>query len=512
MDYIIVQAGGKGTRLGYLTSNKPKAMTPVDNLPMLFHLFRKYPDKRYIIIGDYHKEVLREYLSAFADVKYLMVDADGNGTCGGLQQALALVPDREAFMLIWCDLLLHKGLKLPEEYEKSGYPKRNYVGIANDFCCRWSYKNDQFIEEPSKKDGVAGVFLFKDKSCLSNLPESGEFVRWMKDEGISFDIFSLKGTREFGTLEEYKSLENPKCRPFNRTRVEGGCFIKEAIDEQGKKLAYREVNWYKKAMELDLPILPQIYDYSPLKMEYIKGKNIYECNYEYDKKRQLLKQIVDSLHKLHESENVDSDPFSMNDAYYLKTMQRLNSVRDLVPFSGEKYVTVNGRKCRNVFFFKREFEKRIRNLSCDKFVFIHGDCTFSNIMVREDGRPILIDPRGYFGTTELFGDEMYDWGKLYYSLVGDYDQFNLKNFTLDIGGELGSRNSQLSYGEVHLDIVTNGWKELEEDFIKYTNCRIEDIKLIHAIIWLSLTSYAWQDYDSICGAFYNGLYYLEEVL
>lgn len=24
MDYIIVQAGGKGTRLGYLTKNKPK--------------------------------------------------------------------------------------------------------------------------------------------------------------------------------------------------------------------------------------------------------------------------------------------------------------------------------------------------------------------------------------------------------------------------------------------------------------------------------------------------------
>ena len=38
------------------------------------------------------------------------------------------------------------------------------------------------------------------------------------------------------------------------------------------------------------------------------------------------------------------------------------------------------------------------------------------------------------------------------------------------------------------------------------------IKILHAIIWLSLTTYAWQDYDSICGAFYNGLYYLEEVL
>lgn len=38
------------------------------------------------------------------------------------------------------------------------------------------------------------------------------------------------------------------------------------------------------------------------------------------------------------------------------------------------------------------------------------------------------------------------------------------------------------------------------------------MKLLLEITWLSLTTYAWKDYDSICGAFYNGLYYLEEAL
>ena len=38
MEYIIVQAGGKGTRLEYLTKNKPKALVPIDNLPMLFFM------------------------------------------------------------------------------------------------------------------------------------------------------------------------------------------------------------------------------------------------------------------------------------------------------------------------------------------------------------------------------------------------------------------------------------------------------------------------------------------
>ena len=48
VNYIIVQAGGKGTRMEYLTANKPKALVPINNLPMLFHLFKKYPEKNTI--------------------------------------------------------------------------------------------------------------------------------------------------------------------------------------------------------------------------------------------------------------------------------------------------------------------------------------------------------------------------------------------------------------------------------------------------------------------------------
>ena len=41
IEHIIVQAGGKGTRMKYLTKNKPKALVPEDNPPMLIHLFNK---------------------------------------------------------------------------------------------------------------------------------------------------------------------------------------------------------------------------------------------------------------------------------------------------------------------------------------------------------------------------------------------------------------------------------------------------------------------------------------
>lgn len=500
MEYIIVQAGGKGTRLKHLTKNKPKALVPVENLPMLFHLFNKFPDKKFVIIGDYKKDVLKKYLACFAKVKYIVTEAEGTGTCSGVRQALDKIPEGKSFMLVWSDIILPKNFELPREYYKEE-PQNNYIGISKTFLCRWSYSDGEFREESSYENGVAGFFLFKNKSYIKDVPNSGEFVRWMQGRKLVFDEISLAGTKEFGLIEEYEKLSKEKCRPFNRITVDGDVLIKEAVDEQGRKLAKRECAWYEKAKDKGIKIIPLIYSTDPLKMEYIKGRNIYECQFSYEEKKSILDKLVMALKKLHESEYAESDALSMQEAYFNKTMDRLSKIENLVPFAREKTIKINGRICRNIFYHKQELEKALEKIKCDKFKFIHGDCTFSNMMIRENGEPVLIDPRGYFGFTELYGDERYDWAKLYYSLVGNYDRFNLKEFKLDIKDD-----------EVILDIESNNWEDMENDFFEMTGSDKDEIKLLHAVIWLSLTTYVWQDYDSICGTFYNGLYYLEKVL
>lgn len=647
MEYIIVQAGGKGTRLGHLTRNKPKALVPVENLPMLFHLFRKYPAKRFVIIADYQREVLREYLAAFADVRYQVVDAQGTGTCAGIRQALALIPEGQPFLLVWSDLILPEGFRLPQGYRDSGAecdspgrrpscvapsggaesgaggthgqgqgvpgeipgeegtesgegrPQDDYIGISTTFPCRWSYADGAFREEPSCEDGVAGFFLFADKGRLQSVPGSGELVRWMQSEGMRFQRVSLAGTREFGLLEEYQRLERVRCRPFNRITIEGDVVVKEALDAQGEALAKREWAWYEKAASLAacrakegrataaqavalqtragqsveeqataaqavamqtragqsaeehaaaaqavamqpraeqsmaaqatagqawagapgrsaqlgvaachgrLPgnlqsILPAIYGREPLRMEHIRGRSLYECALDRKGKRAVLERLVGALDRIHALGKAPADPFSMKEAYFRKTMDRLSRIEDLVPFARDREVLVNGKRCRNVLFHKRELEERLERLDCREFVFIHGDCTFSNLLLREDGTPVLIDPRGYFGHTEFYGDVRYDWAKLYYSIVGNYDRFNLKEFSLDITGQ-----------GAELEIASSHWEDMEGDFFELTGADEREIRLLHAVIWLSLTTYAWQDYDSVCGAFYNGLYHLEDVL
>lgn len=500
MDYIIIQAGGRGSRLGYLTKNKPKGLIPVANLPLIFHLFKKYPDKRFLMIADYKKEVIHDYLFAFADVKYQIVDAVGKGTCAGIKQAADLIPDGSPFMLIWCDLLLPEQLDLPEEY-KEGCPQDDYIGISETFSCRWSYRNNIFYENSSTEDGVAGFFLFTDKKKLDGIPKSGEFVRWLQWEHKQFRRFSLGGTKEFGLLEEYKKLEKEKCRPFNRIILEGDILTKEALTKQGRKLAGYECLWYEKAKENNIDSVPRIFSLHPIKMEYIKGKNIYEYDLSQGQKKQVLEKLITALHRLHITNHIPADSFSLKEAYFYKTMRRLLKIEDMVPFAREREIVVNGKRCRNIFFHKEEFERKLDRITCTEFHFIHGDCTFSNLMIRENGEPVLIDPRGYFGYTELYGDVRYDWAKLYYSIIGNYDRFNLKDFILDI-----------MQNGISLKIESNHWEDMEEEFFKLTGADKWEIQFLHAVIWLSLTTYAWHDFDSICAAFYNGLYYLEDVL
>ncbi len=499
VSHIIVQAGGKGTRMKQLTRNKPKALVPVQNLPMIFHLFRNYPDKKFIVIGDYQYNVLERYLAAFADVDYTMVNGSGRaGTCAGLREALSAVPENTPFMLIWSDLVLPEGFALPDV-------ESNFIGISKDFRCRWSYVGGELAEEPSETRGVAGCFLFRSKELLANVPESGEFVRYLKGKRMEFRELPLYGTHEYGLAEEYSRLPTYRCRPFNRITVKGDTIVKEGIDGQGRELALSEKAWYQKVAGAHFRSIPQIYSYDPLEMERIRGKNVYEyTGLDRDQKANILKSVIACLKAVHQLESVSADFASCEDAYLDKTIRRTEKIQDLVPFARDPYITVNGRRCRNVFFHWDELREAMRRYYPERFRLLHGDCTFSNLMLRDDDlSPVLIDPRGYFGTTQFYGDSAYEWAKLYYSIAGNYDQFNLKRFTLAV-------NEQ----DVTLEIASNGWEDMEETFFKLLEGEVSEqqIKLIHAIIWLSLTTYAWEDYDSICGAFYNGLYYLEEVL
>lgn len=497
---IIIQAGGKGTRLEGLTRNKPKCLVPVNNLPIIFYAFEKFKDADFTIISDYKTDVLEKYLSIFAkQYKYTIIKADKKGTASGIKDAITPFDDDEPFMIMWCDLILSADFKIPAE-------AGNYIGIAKDFECRWSYIDGKFVKEPSKENGVAGLFIFKNKAQIAGVDEEGALVGWLQTQNIKFERLELSGSKEIGTLLAYdKNNGAPLCRPFNQIEFDGDTVIKKGINKQGLEIARDEVNWYKEVQKLGYEFIPQIYEYEPLKMKRVQGKNIYS----YDclttsQKKLVLDNIVAALEKLHTL--TSTKPVceeDVRDNYINKTFDRLGKVEKLIPFADKEFIKINNRWYKNIFFSKEEFSAMLDCLMPSEFRLIHGDCTFSNMMFDTfNMRTVLIDPRGYFGKTKLYGDADYDWAKVYYSLKGNYDQFNRKKFTLEIKEK-----------DVELYIKPNNWADMEDYFFDLLGgVNRSKIKILHSLIWLSLTTYAWEDYDSICGAFYNGLIHAGEIL
>lgn len=497
---IIIQAGGKGSRLEGLTWNKPKCLVSVNGLPILFYTLQKFPDANFYVIADYEADVLKQYLHTFAkSYKIKIIDAKGNGTISGIKRTLRFIPKDESFLLVWSDLIPATDFNYPNS-------DANLIGISGTFECRWSYVDNKLKKCTSRQNGVAGLFFFKDKKCLKNIPMDGEFVAWLQEKAIKFKRLNLSGWKEIGTILSFKENSSQNvCRPFNEMHFSDSKVIKRGKNEYGIKIGKFETDWYKHIKKLKYPYIPEIYSYSPLTMQKITGYNIFELDCLVTSQKEIiLSKVISALEKLHSLEPPKPIiPSDIRETYFEKTFRRLDTIKNLVPFAQKPFLRINDRYYRNVFYMKEEIKDFVEKSMPSCFSLIHGDCTFSNILYDTfNSKAVLIDPRGYFGQTQYYGDEDYDWAKLYYSLYGNYDQFNRKKFSLKIGSD-----------NVEIVIKSSGWECMKNYFLdRIPNAKRQKIEFLHALIWLSLTTYAWDDYDSICGAFYNGILHIGEIL
>ena len=499
--WVIVQAGGKGTRLEHHTWNKPKCLVSVAGQPLLFHLFARFPCAKFIVIGDYCYEALENYLQAFPPyVPVQLIQTKNNGTLSGLDQALTHIADDSIpFLLIWCDLLIEK---LPD----CEIGSKNWIGLSRSFKCRWSYtQTEACVEEASTERGIAGFFIFQNKAALKDVPAEGEYVRWLARQPIKFDPVFLDGTYEIGTLDSLAEYQKNRTtsRFFNSVEMIGDRVIKKARVQEFEQLIEREIDWYKKLHLFGFDRLPTLISEDPMTISRISGIHPFELEINLQQKVEILTDIFQLLDQLHNLDQSTAHSKTLIEVYLQKTYNRVSSVAQLIPFFDRPTIQVNGRLCRNPFHSQYEnwLSKLVMEIPVNSFVLIHGDPTFSNILIDHQSRAWLIDPRGYFGSSLLYGDPMYDWAKLYYSVIGDYDSFNRRRFKLRIVNQ-----------QIDIDIESNGWKDLGPMFIEKFPEQMVTLQLLHALVWISLSGYVKDDYDSILASFYNGLFWLEKAV
>ncbi|MBX0312400.1 MAG: hypothetical protein JHC31_11625 [Sulfurihydrogenibium sp.] len=224
--------------MGNYTANKPKALISVDGLPMLWHLFKIFPDKGLIIIGDYKYDVLSRYVENFYDGKYILVKSDSIGTCAGLKDALLYIKEDELFMLIWSDILL------PSNFSLDGIDLgKNYIGIFKDCECRWAYMDGVFKEEKSNEHEAAGLFIFNSKNVIDDIPTEGEFVRYLSIKKTLNSSNCLFVEQEKSGQKKFTNgMNHPDLRLFNQLLIEKDKVIKKPLDAQEERLAKLQLN------------------------------------------------------------------------------------------------------------------------------------------------------------------------------------------------------------------------------------------------------------------------------
>jgi GTP:adenosylcobinamide-phosphate guanylyltransferase len=502
--YVIVQAGGRGSRLRHHTWNKPKCLVSVRGKPVLYHLFDSFPSAKFIIIGDYLFGQLETFLKVNPpSIDYELLQTKDKGTSSGISAALELIPKDAQLILTWSDLFISE---VPQFLE-SEVP---VVVTTDAFTCRWTVNDSGGLHElPGAKNGIPGLFYFSRAELFPVPPISGEFVKWFSVNVPRFDLLKCDDMEELG---DFSTIEDGNdragfCRFFNNVEIDNinGKVTKTVVDTAYDDVHRNEIAWYDEATKIGFRRIPRIYSRTPLIMEKINGIHAYNAaDFSEREKRAVLADYLDGLISLHDLGSQPSSDIEIKNVYIDKTRSRVESVSALIPMFERDSVTVNGKKCRNIFAERHShiFSKLQSALMVERFVPIHGDPTFSNTLVDDKLRVWFIDPRGSFAKPGIYGDCWYDFAKVYYSAVGGYDAFNRRKFKLHIDDDTV---------EVLMDtpVFASTAKGIFRDYFGDNQIRIE---MLHGLIWLALSGYAKDDVDSVIGSFYLGLYWIEEAM
>ena len=184
-----------------------------------------------------------------------------------------------------------------------------------------------------------------------------------------------------------------------------------------------------------------------------------------------------------------------------KIINRKKNIESFINYFGKirvvNGITINSfeevlNKCKNIIYEYYNTKKNSENNF--EYRIIHGDCQFSNILMSSSNFSdiYLIDPRGYFGETMIFGPVEYDYAKILYAISG-YDMFNFSYFIID---DLDLENKSLNFKipEIKFEkkIMDNYFQKVHYAFV--------------VIIWIGLADYTKNNIWKCLASYYHGLY------
>ena len=224
---------------------------------------------------------------------------------------------------------------------------------------------------------------------------------------------------------------------FNNLFLSGDTLIKKAKNQYGVSKIKKEILFYKYALGHNCLPMPEFIssDETSYTMKYLDGyKPLYEVfpTFSLEKKSSILERIHTHLQHLHNTESkiVTKEFYTslLRTEMIDKLEERYHEVKDILnEFSHIK--TVNKIPIysfdNRIQLLKKNMEEFVESKIYYLLNPIHGDCQFNNILCDKNDDLIFIDPRGYYGNSDLFGAAEYDLAKVKFALSG-YGEFDSK--------------------------------------------------------------------------------------
>lgn len=363
------------------------------------------------------------------------------------------------------------------------------------------------ITSSQKEKLFVGVFYLSEAACFKRCLEKafGErdetmsaFYQALKMYSCIHPLVGIETSNWFdiGHADKYfASKLEVQAREFNHIDIDKNRgILTKYSDDKDKFIG--EIKWYLKLPSDVEYVRPRIFDYSLdynkpyVSMEYYAYHTVHELFLNGDLDIHQWKQIFDRIrficHDLRRYRISDKNVIpALEDMYLTKTIQRFDRLRKNVRFRDffTCPIYVNGKKYKSLNVITEILKKLIPRMLYDvkEFNIIHGDLCFANMMIDNNFSFVkVIDPRGKFGSFDIYGDFRYELAKLFHSVDGKYDYIIKDLFVLDYS------NAKINFTILDKDREFDLFNVFTDIFKNEIGDNLKKIELIEALLFLSM--------------------------
>ena len=498
----------------------PTALFPLGNKTMIERLYDKYKDivdVIYIVVK--RKQLLiNDYINS-KKLPIRIIELDELRDLGytiqyGMEFILGQEPLIDYIYVNFADFLLDEHVPINNHnffYYASGMSTDEWTyfkdnnGIITDILDKCPLSENHQI---SNFSGIfVGLFGFTNPHYFLELLKQYSNVQSDMDtfyqaiftysQEYPFTILHSQNWFDVGHSDNYsKATTSVAARSFNSIEIDEQRGILKKRSENKEKLV-NEIRWYLRIPNKLQYLLPRVYDYSLdltdpyVSMEYYGYHTLHESLVFGDlplvKWQAIFQKLLFAINDMGKftvtGERIQFEA-ALRDIYLQKTFDRLDMMRNEPDFHSffENTIIINGKEYRSLNEYLKMLPQLIEKLVVytftGQFNIIHGDLCFANILIEDTYDFIrVIDPRGKFGTFDIYGDARYELAKLMHTLEGKYDFIIEDMFDIDVIG-----NTIEYHVHKQIDNITNVFLDVFRESID----NIQAVRLIEATLFLSM--------------------------